>query len=309
MTPEVVAPAVGAPSVETVKFTLDAFGTVLPAFVKETFDRFDKISDLKRIPLGALILFSSVEEEVVTVNLKIYEGLAGEGTIIRYKDGSMSSEIKEYVPMSLEEVYIITDYFPGALKGAHKKEVLIIIAELIKNVDATVRVGGLYFKSKEDGTSKEGEALQKMVAEEMNKFSGMEVKFRWSDNCGKVQKVDGAGFNILLVNPSMKVFRELFRSGAHHYAHNRMYIFNASEDLKSVEKIEAEEKFMRVINPDYDPTPKVEEEVEGEIKSNPVVEKDPSETDSVVNESKVPGKGKKGKGSKRSSKQSQVTSK
>ena len=255
--------AVPSNAVVIVAFSLNQFAGAISGFVKETFERFEPLQDVKRIPLGSLILFSIIEEEVETVHLKVFEGLSDDKTTIKYKDGAMTKEVKSHKPLTLENIFLITDHYAGALKGPHKKEIQSMVAELMKDVDTTVRIGGLYFKTKEDGFSKDGEAIQKIVADQITKLSGMDVKFRWSDNCGKVQKIAGAGFNILLVNPSNSVFRELFRKGAHHYSKNQMFVFEANEDLKDVTLVtDAEDKFKTIINPSFGVTEAPDADIE-----------------------------------------------
>ena len=223
-------------------FDLNTVTDKLQEFVTGTFKKSAPVADLKSLKNGNLIIFKDGK----SVHLVIFDELKEDGKSVSYKTELMSSETHITKPKDLKNFFVITESFAGEIAGENKKEVLALLALVLRDVDQSVRVGG-FFMSKEEDKSKTGIALKKKIEEYFKKEFNLEVTPRWSDKCAKEMKSvegEGAGYNLSVKNPHKNKWNTLFDKGAYHHKHHTLIEIRPNEKMDDIVIKEGSQQLM-----------------------------------------------------------------
>ena len=273
---------------KNLKFIPELTADAVKDYVKASVKEYKVIESALSMKSGMMVLGCDGSGRTVLgiVTKKDAEGFG-------YKESRYEDEVE--VKFAEGVFYEVLNDFKSNFIGTDKEKLVKWIPRLNHTVNSTVRIGGLFCTADE----KESEVMKKAKADitEMFAKDNVKVRFNWSDKCGQVMKIDGPGYNVLLVNEKNEEFTELFEDKVYHHNHRKMIEWRIVEN--ELIKTDGDEKMMEMIH-EYtvlmQPATIVEEPVAEEKKESiPAVEE-------LVEEVKVEANAPKANGRNRNKK-------
>lgn len=237
-------------NVQKEKFNINKMFATLLVFLTDTVDKLTEVKDLSEIAPDSTVVFKPAGK-VKEVIVAIADSVSDDGKVLRYRLEMMSKKVLEWEPKKVEgEIFVIDEIYPGNFKGDHKKDLQSIVKEINATVNPSVRIGGIFFPSKEIAESKEGQDLLKWVEKWILDKFNIKTQFRWSSNSGKVQKVDSVGYNVLALNELKEKLTALFQANMYYHNHNEMFQFHYVAEKITPKVVKADEEFTKMMD-DY----------------------------------------------------------
>lgn len=221
---------------KNLKFIPELTVEAVKDYVKASVKEYKVIESALSMKTGTLVLGCDGTGRTVLgiVTKKDAEGFG-------YKESRFDEELE--VKFAEGVFYEILNDFKSNFIGTDKEKLGKWIPRLNHDMNSTVRIGGLFCAADE----KENEVMKKAKAEitEMYAKDNVKVRFNWSDKCGQVMKIDGPGYNVLLVNEKPEEFTELFEDKVYHHNHRKMIEWRIVEN--ELVKTDGDEKMMEMI--------------------------------------------------------------